>query len=76
MNKCVKLQRLTYVFEIEVAYRNQQARNVRAKKEREILGGKDQCDSIPETFADSHLKLCYKKLTLFLAGRASHRHAV
>ena len=31
MKKCVKLQRLTYAFQIEVAYRNKQVKNVRSK---------------------------------------------
>ena len=53
------------------------------KKERETLGGehqnKDQCDSIPETFADGHcihLESCHKKCTLILAGKTSHQHPI
>ena len=40
---------------------------------------KDQSDGIPETFAGSHciyLEPCYKKFTLILAGKTSHKHPI
>ena len=63
----------------ELIERNKQ-RIVEVKKEREQLGGehhrKEQCDGIPETFAENdciHLEPCYKKFTLILAGQSTRQ---